>query len=95
MKKLFLILLLLNLSIQITKAQKKQEIMINDFEDKPQTKNWWRDNQHVKFSYNELKKDQVDKSSKACLYVRWDAIPNNKPYTWFTDLKADTLAADG
>jgi hypothetical protein len=95
MKKLFLILLLFKLSIQITKAQKKQEIIINDFEDKPQTTNWWRDNEHVKFSYNELKKDQVNKWSKACLYVRWDSISINKPYTWFTDLKADTLAADG
>lgn len=69
--------------------------MINDFEDKPQTETWWRDNAQVKFSYHEIKKDQVNKRSKACLYVRWDSIPTDKPFTWFTDLKADSLAADG
>ena len=95
MKKLFLILLLLNLSIQLTSAQQKQEIMIHDFENKPKTENWWRDNERVKFSYDELKKNQVDKRSKTCLYVRWDSTPTDKAFTWFTDLKADSLAADG
>jgi hypothetical protein len=95
MKKLFLLLLLSNLSIHIISAQQNQEIMINDFENKPPTKNWWRDNEQVKFSYDAIKKNQVNKRSKTCLYVRWDSIPTNKPFTWFTDLKADSLAADG
>ena len=95
MKKLFLLLLLVNFFIQIAVAQKKHEIMIRQFDDKPQTESWWRDNEHVKFSYNDIKKDQVNKGSKACLYVRWDSIPTDKPFIWFTDLKADSLAADG
>lgn len=95
MKKLSLLLSLLFLFIQIALSQKKQEIMINDFDDKPQTENWWRDNEHVKFSYNDIRKNQVNKRSKTCLYVRWDSIPTDKPFTWFTDLKADSLAADG
>jgi len=95
MKKLLLIIFILNLSGQIAWAQKKQEIMIHDFEDKPQTESWWRDNENVKFSYDESKKDQVNMKSKVCLYVRWDTLPTDKPFTWFTDLKADTFAVDG
>lgn len=95
MIKLLLIFFILILSLQKGISQKRQEIMINDFENKPSTENWWRDNAHVKFSYNQIKKDQVNKDSKTCLYIRWDSIPSNKPFTWFTDLKADSLAAEG
>jgi hypothetical protein len=95
MKKQYLILFILILSLQIVVAQNKQEIMINDFENKPATESWWRDNEHVKFSYDQNKKDQLNKASKNCLHIRWDSIPSNKPFTWFTDLKADSLAAIG
>jgi hypothetical protein len=95
MKKSLLMLLLVIFSSQICVAQKKQEIIINDFENQPPTENWWRDNAHVKFSYDLIKKNQVNERSKSCLHVRWDSIPSNKPFTWFTDLKADSLAADG
>ena len=95
MIKLLLIFVILILSLQNGVSQIRQEIMINDFENKPSTENWWRDNAHVKFSYNQIKKDQVTKDSKTCLYIRWDSIPSNKPFTWFTDLKADSLAAEG
>ncbi len=95
MIKLLLIFFILILSLQNGVSQKRQEIMINDFENKPSTENWWRDNAHVKFSYNQIKKDQVTKDSKTCLYIRWDSIPSNKLFTWFTDLKADSLAAEG
>jgi len=95
MKKLLLIIFIINFSGQIVLAQKKQEIMIHDFEKKPQTESWWRDNGNVKFSYNDIKKDQVNEKSKTCLYVRWDLLPTDKPFTWFTDLKADTFAVDG
>lgn len=95
MKKLLLILFASTLSLPIVLAQQKQEIIVNDFENQPPIENWWRDNSHVKFSYDQTRKNQVNKQSKTCLYVRWDSIPANKPFTWFTDLKADTLAADG
>lgn len=95
MKNLLFILSIVMLPLQIALAQQKQKIVINDFENKPPTENWWRDNKRVKFSYDENKKDQVNKKSKSCLYVRWDSIPADKPFTWFTDLKADSLAADG
>jgi len=75
-------------------AQKK-ELIISDFENKPNTTSWWRDNPQVKFLYDENKADQVNKKSKACLHVRWDSIPNNRTLTWFADLKADTFAVDG
>ncbi len=89
MKKSFLIFIAGFISIQFSSAQQKQEIMINDFENNAPTENWWRDNAHVKFSYDQIKKNQVNELSKSCLYVRWDSIPLNKPFTWFTDLKAD------
>lgn len=52
MKILILPIFILNLYGRITLAQEKQAIMINDFEHKPQTESWWRDNKNVTFSYN-------------------------------------------
>lgn len=75
-------------------AQKKT-IMISDFEDKPNTAGWWRDNQNVRFSFDDTPEHQVNKNSKICLQVRWDSTKTAKPFTWFTDLKADTFAASG
>ena len=95
MSKIFLLFAAVILFFQIAVAQQKQQIMIHDFEDKPATQSWWRDNEHVQFSYDSIKTHQVNKQSKVCLHVQWDSIPANKPYTWFTDLKADTLVADG
>lgn len=94
MKKTILILMIGIFSFEFSIAQKKIEIMINDFEKKINTENWWRVDAHVKFSYDNNKKNQVNKGSKSCLYVKWDSIPFNKPFTWFTDLKADSLASD-
>lgn len=93
--KILLIFILGFFSLKVSLAQEKQTIMINDFENKPPTEYWWRVNEQVKFSYNQNKKDQVNEYSKTCLKIRWDSIPSNKPFTWFTDLKADSLAADG
>ncbi len=78
----------------VSNAQKK-EILIADYENKPNTENWWKDNPQVKFSYDENTQNQVNKNSKVCLHVRWDSIPQNRPFAWFTDLKADTFAVDG
>jgi hypothetical protein len=41
---------------------------------------------------DENKKHQQNKNSKVCLNVRWDSIPANKSWCWFTDLKIDSLA---
>lgn len=95
MKKLLLLLTIVNFTLQPAVAQKKQEIIIHDFENSPQTENWWRVNKNVTFSYDRKKQNQLNKQSKTCLYVRWDSTPSDKPFTWFTDLKADSLAADG
>jgi len=91
--KLILVFLVLNHFFSMN-AQKKQ-ILIADYENKPSTASWWRDNSQVKFSYDENAANQVNKNSKVCLYVRWDSVPNNRPLTWFTDLKADTFAVAG
>ena len=75
-------------------AQQKQ-ILIADYENKPSTDGWWKDNPNVKFLYNENPSSQLNKKSKVCLYVRWDSVPQNRPFAWFTDLKADTFAVPG
>jgi hypothetical protein len=36
--------------------------------------------------------NQQNPGSKVCLNVRWDSIPTNKSWCWFTDLKIDSLA---
>ncbi len=75
-------------------AQQKQ-ILIADYENKPATDGWWKDNSQVKFSYDENPTSQLNTESKVCLYVRWDSVPQNRPFAWFTDLKADTFAVPG
>ena len=75
-------------------AQQKQ-ILIADYENKPNTDGWWKDNAQVKFEYDEIPASQLNPESKVCLHVRWDSVPNNRPFAWFTDLKADTFAVDG
>jgi hypothetical protein len=92
-RTLMILFFALSLFFEIN-AQKKQ-ILIADFENKPATGNWWKDNPQVKFSYDENVKNQVNEKSKVCLHVRWDSIPQNRPFAWFTDLKADTFAVDG
>lgn len=95
MKPCLLFLLTLPFFSQQMLAQKKLELIINDYEKKPATESWWRVNGNVQFSYNETPKNQLNKKSKSCLYVRWDSIPEAPANTWFTDLKADTLAGEG
>jgi hypothetical protein len=41
---------------------------------------------------DEKKENQQNPNSKVCLNVRWDTIPANKSWCWFTDLKIDSLA---
>lgn len=88
MKKWSLILFFM---ILLLVSQAQQKIVLN-YEDKPVTKNWWRDNSHVKFLLDERNENQQNPVSKVCLNVRWDSIPQNKPWCWFTDLKIDSLA---
>ena len=90
-----LVMLVAVLTCELTLAQDKKLIWVNDFENKPPTEAWWRHNGNVKFSYDDQKNHQPDRQSKACLYIRWDSTQGQKPFTWFTDLKADTLAAEG
>jgi uncharacterized membrane protein YkgB len=92
-KRLVLAVVILGFFLGAT-AQNKQ-ILIADYENKPNTDGWWKDNANVKFSYNENPACQINKKSKVCLYVRWDSVPQNRPFAWFTDLKADTFAVDG
>jgi hypothetical protein len=73
----------------------KRKLVIADFDLKTSTSGWWRDNRHVKFTYEEKPENQPSILSKKCLHVRWDSISNSKPFTWFTDLKADTFAVEG
>lgn len=63
-----------------------------DYEDRPATAGWWKDNNQVKFSLDERKKNQYALSSEVCLHVRWDSIPAGRTNVWFTDLKIDSLA---
>jgi hypothetical protein len=91
-KNIFLILLILG---TLSSFSQNQKLMIANFENKPSTKNWWRDNENVKFIYDEAKSSQYSKKSKVSLHVRWDSVPQNRPFAWFTDLKADTLVVEG
>jgi hypothetical protein len=91
-KNIFLILLILG---ALSSFSQNQKLMIANFENKPSTKNWWRDNENVKFIYDEAKSSQYSNKSKVSLHVRWDSVPQNRPFAWFTDLKADTLVVDG
>ncbi len=84
-----LIVFIFLLSLFQVKAQ--QKIVLN-YEAKPNTAHWWRDNNHVKFLLDEKKGIQQNPNSKVCLNVRWDSIPANKSWCWFTDLKIDSLA---
>lgn len=95
MKKYTLIFIVVNLCGTIVFSQKKISLVINDFEDSPTTENWWKIDKNVKFSINNDPKNQLNADSKKCLYVKWDSTTNQKPYTWFTDLKADTMAGNG
>jgi hypothetical protein len=83
------ILFFLLLSLLESRAQQK---IVLHFEEKPNTMSWWRDNTQVKFLLDENKNHQQNKNSKVCLNVRWDSIPANKSWCWFTDLKIDSLA---
>ena len=91
-KYIFLILMIFG---TLSSFSQKQKLMIANFENKPSTNNWWRDNENVKFIYDEAKSNQYSNKSKVALHVRWDAVPQNRPFAWFTDLKADTLAVEG
>jgi hypothetical protein len=71
---------------------KAQQKIVLTYEDKPNTANWWRDNHLVTFLFDEDKNHQQNKASGVCLDVRWDSIPANKSWCWFTDLKIDSLA---
>lgn len=93
MRNAIYVLILFATSLAL-KAQ-KQTILIADFENKPSTTSWWKDNTNVKFLYDSSVMNQVTKKSKTCLHVRWDSVPTNRPYAWFTDLKADTFAVEG
>lgn len=92
--KLILQILLLLASSAALQAQ-KQRIIIADFENKPSTATWWKDNEHVQFLYDSSNKNQATTKSKTCLQVRWDSVPVDRPFAWFTDLKADTFAVEG
>jgi hypothetical protein len=92
-KRLVLVFVILGLSLSAS-AQRRQ-ILIADYENKPNTDGWWKDNPGVKFSYNENPANQFSNNSKVCLIVRWDSVPQNRPFAWFTDLKADTFAVAG
>jgi len=75
----------------ISEGRAQQKIVLN-YEEKPNTANWWRDNNHVKLLLDEKKENQQSPNSKVCLNVHWDSIPANKSWCWFTDLKIDSLA---
>jgi hypothetical protein len=93
MRNLILVLYLIAIT-GVLQAQ-KHKILIADFENKPSTTNWWKDNVQVQFGYDSSQMNQATKKSKTCLHVRWDSVPANRPYAWFTDLKADTFAVEG
>jgi len=66
-----------------------------DFENRPNTSDWWKDNKDIKFTIDTKARNQINPKSKACLKVSWDQIPETKAWTWFTDIKIDTFATKG
>ena len=96
MKTRFLFLIAFLASLSAVSVAQKIKLNISDYENKPNTEKWWRDNSKVTFTYDENSSNQVSAKSMVCLHIRWDSIPKNqKSYTWFTDLKADTFVSPG
>jgi len=88
MKKLFLIMFF---SLVLFESRAQQKIILN-YEDKVNTSTWRRGNNRVKLLLDEIRENQQNKNSENMPDIRWDSIPANKPWCWFTDLQIDSLA---
>jgi hypothetical protein len=92
-KGLFIIFLLT--FFNLVAYTQDERIVIADYEQKPGLSGWWKDNPSISLSYEERTGYQLNQLSNSCLYIRWDSIPNDRPFAWFSDIKADTFVSEG
>lgn len=78
-------------ALTMLSCSKVHRSILLDYEDKPVTTEWWRFNDKVKFEYKEVDNQTPIKASKTFLNVHWDYSSSEGAYTWFTDLKIDSL----
>ncbi len=90
MKKIYPILLILTTLISCNQ-QPKYQLVATGFEKKIDTANWWKDNNRVTIKQVGTDSPFFNPASRKALQITWDSIPANRPYTWFTDIKLDTL----
>lgn len=83
--------ILVFISLSILSCSKEDKSILLDYDDMPSTKDWWCFNDSVIFKYIEGAKQIPSKPSKAYLNVQWPYSSNEGAYTWFTDLKVDSL----
>jgi hypothetical protein len=88
MKRVMFFFLLAILSFSFIKKEKS---ILLHYDDRPSTKEWWRYNDKVKFEFRVGGKDVKPVASGAFLKVQWPYSGQEDEYTWFTDLKIDSL----
>lgn len=82
-------LIILIVISSIANAQKM--VTAFDFESPINLKDWWVDNKEIILSQCERKDCNQFQGSDKCLRIEWDHVPENKSYTWLTDIKIDTF----
>jgi hypothetical protein len=83
-------LLLILIAVSLT-ADAQNIITAFDFESTINVKDWWVDNKQIILSQCSRKDCDQAEGSGTCLRIQWDHLPENKPYTWLTDVKIDTF----
>lgn len=88
MKRTLLVALIALAFLSCSKGPKS---ILLTYDDMPNTMEWWRFNDKVHFEFKETQNQIPGKSSKAYLNVSWPYSPKEGAFTWFTDLKIDSL----
>jgi len=88
MKRLSILLLII---LSLHSCSQKNKSILLDYDTMPSTKDWWRFNEKVEFKFIEGAKQIPTRQSKAYLNVQWPYSSKEGAYTWFTDLKVDSL----
>lgn len=91
MKTLFTFLSVLLLSIAGYAQNSPISITVFDFETQPDFNGWFKDNDQIQFSISSKPEDQATPQSKGCLVISWNPVPDSKPMSWMTDIKADGI----
>jgi hypothetical protein len=74
-------------------AHAQRTVRLFDFESPLDLKNWWVDNKDVTLSACDRKECEQVPGSGKCLRIEWGRVPEDRPYTWLTDIKIDTFGS--